>query len=100
MAASAASTGAGSSAASTAASMTRVLVGEDAEDRAFGDAGGLGDLAGGHVRAVGHEQGNGGGDDRGPPLVGRQGGGPLARRVRLELWLGVGAGRGRHGGSS
>ena len=43
-----------------------LLVGEDPEDRALGDAGGLGDLAGGDRRPVGQEQGEGGGDDRGP----------------------------------
>ena len=49
-----------------------VLVGEDAEDRALGDAGGLGDLARGDHLAVLEQQGEHGLDDHRPPLVGRQ----------------------------
>ena len=54
----------------------RVLVGEDAEDGALGDAGRLGDLPGGHLRAVLREQRQGGRDQGGPPLLGRQRAGP------------------------
>ena len=57
----------------------RLLVGEDPEDGALGDAGGLGDLAGGELGAVLDQQREGGRDDGGPALVGRQRGGPMAR---------------------
>ena len=50
----------------------RVLVREDPEDRALGDAGGLGDLPGGDGGAVVADQRDRGGDDRGPAFVGRQ----------------------------
>ena len=73
-----ASSGAGSSAASIDGGDQRVLVGEDPEDRALGDAGRLGDLAGGDHLAVLEQQREGGVDDRRPPLVGRQGTRPLA----------------------
>ena len=48
----------------------RLLVGEDAEDRALGDAGRLGDLAGGERGAVGEQQRERGLDDAGPALLG------------------------------
>ena len=60
----------------------RLLVREDPEDRALGDAGGLGDLAGGDRGAVGEDQGQRGRDDLGPAL-GRGAG----------RWLGCGWGR-------
>ena len=83
MAARAASVGAVSKAASTAASIRRLLVGEDPEDGALGDPGGLGDLAGGEAGALRQQQGHGGGDDGGPALLERQG-----RRPHPSLDLG------------
>ena len=65
----------------------RLLVGEDPEDGALGDAGGLGDLAGGDVDALGQQEGHGGGDDGGPSLVGRHRGG----RVRAPTAGGASA---------
>ena len=55
-----------------------VLVGEDAEDGALGDARGLGDLAGRDHLAVLEEQRQHGLDDHRPPLVGRQRLGPAS----------------------
>ena len=49
----------------------RVLVGEDPEDRALGDAGRLGDLAGRDLGTVLADQRQGGADDRGAALLGR-----------------------------
>ena len=69
----------------------RLLVGEDPEDRALGDAGGLGDLAGGERGAVREQQREGGLDDAGPPLLGRERGGPGSGRLE-------GAGGGADGG--
>ena len=53
----------------------RLLVRKDPEDGAFGDAGGLGDLAGGDRRAVGEDQRERRRDDLGPALGGGQRGG-------------------------
>ena len=53
-----------------------VLVGEDPEDRALGDPGGLGDLPARDPVAVLEQQRQRGRDDRRPPLVGRQRRGP------------------------
>ena len=53
-----------------------VLVGEDPEDRAFGDLGGDGDLPARDRFAVFAQQRDDGGDDRGAPLVGWHGGRP------------------------
>jgi hypothetical protein len=51
----------------------RVLVVEHSEDRAFRDARGLRNLARGDGRAVLHQQGHGGGHERGAALVGGKG---------------------------
>ena len=56
-----------------------LLVGEDPEDRAFGDAGGLRDLAGRDRGAVREQQRERRRDDLGPAFGGRQGGCPLGR---------------------
>ena len=47
-----------------------VLAVEDPEDRALGDARRLGDLLGADGAALVPQQRDGGGDDRGPPVVG------------------------------
>ena len=57
-----------------------VLVGEDPEDRALGDAGGLGDLTRGDGAALLEEQGERGRDDQRPPFLRRQRRGPGAGR--------------------
>ena len=83
----------------------RVLVGEGAEDRAFGDAGRLGDLAGGDGQPVLQQERQGGGDDGGPPLSRGEGGraastaGRVGSRAGSDgVWCGgVGGDHGRPG---
>ena len=60
----------------------RGLVGEDPEDRALGDAGGLGDLLGGHAAAVLEQQRHDDVDDRAAAVVGgHRRGAPVAGGV-------------------
>ena len=68
-----------------------VLVGEDPEDRALGDPGRLGDLAGGQPVAELGQQRDRRGDDRRAPLLGgqRRGAPRLRRRCRTGLLVGV-----------
>ncbi len=63
----------------------RVLVGEDPEDGALGDARGVGDLAGGHHLAVRDQQRQRGGHDRRAPLIRRHGSGAPGR-ARQSSW--------------
>ena len=60
-----------------------VLVGERPEDRAFGDPGGLGDLAARDPVAVLDEERQRGGDDHRAPLIGRQRGRPSGLRLSV-----------------
>ena len=78
-------TGSVSSAASMRGREQLVLVGEDPEDGALGDAGSRGDLPGGHGFTVLEQQRRGGRDDGCPPFLGRQRrrARPLAVRVAV-----------------
>src|SRR5690606_35726786 len=71
----------------------RLLVGEDPEDRALGDAGRLGDVPGGHRQAMLEQQGEGGLDDGGAALGRGQGRGtpsPARRALAFALALALG----------